>query len=151
MSSDAVARVGDAARLHDIGKLGIPDAILSKPGPLDADEWEFMRRHTLIGQRIVAAAPGLRPVAGLVRSSHERFDGGGYPDGLAGDEIPLGARIIAVCDAFDAMTSERSYQGARSAAEAIAELERCAGAQFDPDVVRAFAAVLTTRAVRLAV
>jgi two-component system cell cycle response regulator len=145
MSSEAIARVRDAARLHDIGKLGIPDAILNKPGPLSEAEWAFMRRHTLIGERIVAAAPTLRPVAGLVRASHERYDGGGYPDGLAREEIPLGARIIAVCDAFHAMTSDRSYQSARSAVEAMVELERCAGTQFDPAIVQAFSVVLTTR------
>ncbi|HEX7299244.1 MAG TPA: diguanylate cyclase [Solirubrobacteraceae bacterium] len=150
MPADAVARVGDAARLHDIGKLGIPDAILSKPGPLDDAEWEFMRRHTLIGERIIGAAPMLRPVARLVRSTHERYDGGGYPDGLAGEDIPLGARIIAVCDAFHAMTAERSYREARSADEAVAELERCAGGQFDPAVVRACALTLEMRARRLA-
>ena len=94
--------------------MAIPDAILHKPGPLDAQEWAFMRRHTLIGERILSAAPALVPVAKLVRSSHERFDGGGYPDGLAGDEIPLGSRIVAVCDAYDAMTSDRSYRRAMS-------------------------------------
>ena len=95
-----------AAELHDIGKIAIPDSVLNKPGPLDATEWELMRSHTLIGERILGAAPALRPVAKLVRSTHERWDGGGYPDGLAGEEIPLGARIIFICDAFDVMTSD---------------------------------------------
>ncbi len=97
-----------------------------------------MRRHTLIGERIVAAAPALAPLAHLVRSSHEAWDGGGYPDGLAGEAIPLGARVVAVCDAFDAMTSERSFRPARPARAALAELRRCAGTQFDPAVVTAF-------------
>jgi HD-GYP domain-containing protein (c-di-GMP phosphodiesterase class II) len=97
-----------------------------------------MRRHTVIGERIVAAAPALGRVAQLVRASHERYGGGGYPDGLAGEEIPLGARIVAVCDAFDAMTTDRPYREAMPAAAAIAELHRCAGEQFDPRVVQAF-------------
>ena len=138
---DQLAPMHHAAELHDIGKVGIPDAILSKPGPLDADEWAFMRRHTIIGERIVAGAPALAQVGRLVRSSHERWDGAGYPDELAGEEIPLGSRIIAVCDAFDAMLSERPYQSARSASAALAELRACSGSQFDPIVVEAFGAV----------
>ena len=130
-----------AAELHDVGKTAIPDAILNKPGPLDDDEWEFMRRHTVIGERIILAAPSLAPTAELVRSSHERFDGTGYPDALRGEEIPLGASIIAVCDAFDAMVSERPYRDAMSPADALVELRRCAGTQFDPGVVEAFCAV----------
>jgi diguanylate cyclase (GGDEF)-like protein len=127
-----------AAELHDVGKLAIPDAILSKPGPLDEQEWEFMRQHTIVGERIVASATSLSDVAPIVRSSHERWDGGGYPDGLAGEAIPLGARIIAVCDAFDAMTTTRPYRKAMSEADAVAELRRCAGQQFDSRVVAAF-------------
>ncbi len=132
---DVLAR---AAELHDVGKIAIPDAILTKPGPLNEEEWGFMSRHTILGERILAAAAALRPVARLVRSSHERFDGAGYPDGLRGEGIPLGARVIFVCDAFDAMTSDRSYSGAIPSAEAIAELRACAGTQFDPEVVEAF-------------
>ena len=94
-----------AAELHDVGKIAIPDEILRNPGSLDRTEWELMRRHTLIGERILDTAPALRPVAKIVRASHEWWDGSGYPDGSAGEEIPLGARIIFVCDAFDAMTS----------------------------------------------
>jgi HD-GYP domain-containing protein (c-di-GMP phosphodiesterase class II) len=101
-----------------------------------------MRRHPLIGERILLAAPALRPVARLVRSSHERWDGGGYPDGLRGGDIPLGARVVAVCDAFDAMTTERPYRERVSEAEALAELRRCAGSQFDPVVVAAFCRVI---------
>ena len=104
MGPEGLDEVARAAELHDVGKIAVPDAILDKPGPLDPVEWSFMRRHPLIGERILLAAPALRPVARLVRSSHERWDGGGYPDGLTGDEIPLGARVVAVCDAFDAMT-----------------------------------------------
>ncbi|MFZ0042850.1 MAG: diguanylate cyclase [Solirubrobacteraceae bacterium] len=126
-----------AAELHDIGKLAIPDEILNKPGPLDESEWEFIRQHPVIGERILGAAPALAPVAKLVRASHERWDGHGYPDGLAGQEIPLGARIVAVCDAYDAMVSERCYQRARSHEEAMAELRRNAGTQFDPAVIDA--------------
>jgi HD-GYP domain-containing protein (c-di-GMP phosphodiesterase class II) len=131
-----------AAELHDVGKVAIPEAILLKPGPLDEPEWEFMRTHTIIGERIVAAAPALAQVARLVRSSHERWDGRGYPDGLAGEDIPLGARIIAACDAFDAMVTDRPYCAARNFEEAIAELQRCSGTQFDPAVVTAFIDVL---------
>jgi two-component system cell cycle response regulator len=126
-----------AAELHDIGKLAVPDEILNKPGPLDQTEWEFIKQHPIIGQRILNAAPALTPVATLVRASHERWDGGGYPDGLAGQDIPLGAQIVAVCDAYDAMTSDRCYQRARSRQEALAELRRNAGTQFDPAVVDA--------------
>ena len=111
-----------AAALHDVGKVAIPDAILDKPGPLDEAEWEFMRTHTLIGERILAEAPALAEAAKIVRSSHERYDGDGYPDGLAGDEIPLAARIIAVCDSFDAMTSDRPYRTAMSTEGALSEL-----------------------------
>jgi two-component system cell cycle response regulator len=129
-----------AAHLHDVGKTAIPDEILSKPGPLSEKEWEFMRRHTIIGERILAAAPALGPVAALVRSSHERWDGGGYPDGLTGEDIPLGSRVIAACDAFEAMVAERPYAAPLSDEEALAELERSSGTQFDPAVVQAFIA-----------
>ena len=134
-----------AAALHDVGKAAIPDDILLKPGALTPDEWAFMRRHTLIGERILGAAPSLSIAAKLVRSSHERMDGQGYPDGLAGEEIPLGSRIISVCDAFDAMTSERPYRSAMSAESAVAELRRCAGSHFDPMVVETFCTVLAER------
>ncbi len=128
-----------AAELHDVGKVAIPDSILHKNAPLDADERRFMRKHTLIGERIIAAASALRPVGSVVRSSHERWDGAGYPDGLAAAAIPLAARIICACDAFDAMTTDRAYRAAVSDEEALAELARHAGTQFDARVV----AVLT--------
>jgi diguanylate cyclase (GGDEF)-like protein/putative nucleotidyltransferase with HDIG domain len=135
---DVMAR---AAELHDIGKMAVPDRILEKPGPLDKPELDFIRGHTLVGERILSAAPALRPVARLVRSSHERWDGTGYPDGLAGEAIPLGARVIAVCDAFHAMTSERVYQPPMPVADALVELRRFAGTQFDPRVVSVFIAL----------
>ena len=138
LSRAEVEQVRHAADLHDVGKVAIPDAILDKPGPLDADEWAFMCRHTIIGERIVAAAPALREVATLVRASHERHDGQGYPDGLAGEDVPLGARIVAVCDSFDAMVADRPYRAALPHDVALHELERCAGTQFDPAVVAAF-------------
>jgi len=142
MGPEGLDEVARAAELHDVGKIAVPDAILDKPGALDPVEWSFMRRHPLIGERILLAAPALRPVARLVRSSHERWDGGGYPDGLSGSEIPLGARVVAVCDAFDAMTTERPYRTSVSEADAIMELRRCAGTQFDPMVVAAFCRVI---------
>jgi diguanylate cyclase (GGDEF)-like protein len=138
MTAEQLDEMTRAAELHDIGKAAIPDAILNKPGPLDADEWLFMRRHTIIGERILAEAPALVPVAALVRASHERWDGGGYPDGLAGDQIPLGARVIMICDAFSAMTNQRAYSEALSPQAALDELRRGAGTQFDPLVVDAF-------------
>jgi diguanylate cyclase (GGDEF)-like protein len=134
---DELAR---AAELHDVGKMAIPDEILNKPGPLDDTELGFIRQHTIVGERVLAAAPALAPVAKLVRSSHENWDGSGYPDGLAGEDIPLGARIIAVCDAFHAMTSERPYQAAVTAEDSVAELRRCAGTHLDPTVVDAICA-----------
>jgi two-component system, cell cycle response regulator len=142
MGPEGLDEVARAAELHDVGKIAVPDAILDKPGALDPVEWSFMRRHPLIGERILLAAPALRPVARLVRSSHERFDGSGYPDGLRGDEIPLGARVVSVCDAFDAMTTERPYREPVTEADAIQELRLCAGTQFDPMVVEAFCRVI---------
>ncbi len=125
-----------AARLHDVGKVAIPDSILAKAGPLDADELAFLHRHTLIGARILRAAPALASVAGIVRASHERWDGQGYPDGLVGTAIPLAARIIFACDALEAMTSsDRAYRAPVSRELAVEELRRCAGSQFDPRVV----------------
>ena len=134
-----------AAQLHDIGKVAIPDAILQAPRALTETEWQFMRRHTIIGARIIATTPELDGVAKIVRSSHERYDGRGYPDGLAGEDIPLGARIVSICDAYDAMVTTRAYRSARPPAEALAELEACAGGQFDPRVVAAFIAVHARR------
>jgi two-component system cell cycle response regulator len=142
LDRDQLDEVLRAAELHDVGKLAVPDEILHKPGPLSDSEWRFMRQHSIIGERILNADPALRPVARLVRASHERWDGGGYPDGLAGAAIPLGARIIAACDAYDAITSERCYQAARSQADAILELQHNAGSQFDPAVIEALCRLL---------
>ncbi len=145
LSEPHVKRIKVAAALHDVGKVALPETLLSKPGPLDAEEWEFIRRHTEIGERIINAAPSIASAAPLVRSSHERYDGGGYPDHLAGDAIPIGSSIIAVCDAFDAMTSARPYSDEISVREALAELRRCSGSQFHPEIVRAFCAVIETQ------
>ena len=125
VEGEALVHLRHAASLHDIGKVAIPDAIITKAGPLIEDEWPFIRRHTLIGERILSAAPALGAAARLVRSSHEAWDGSGYPDGLAGDEIPLGARIIAVCDSFDAMISDRPYASPKTTAR---RWPSCAGA-----------------------
>jgi diguanylate cyclase (GGDEF)-like protein len=142
LTGEELDEVARAAELHDVGKVGIPDTILNKPGPLDATEWEFMRQHTILGERILNAAPALRPVARLVRSSHERWDGAGYPDQLAGEDIPLGARIVAVCDAYEAMTADRAYRKALLPQAARQELSANAGTQFDPAVVAAFLAAV---------
>jgi diguanylate cyclase (GGDEF)-like protein len=133
-----VERIRLAAQLHDIGKTAIPVAILDKPGVLEEADWEFMRRHPAIGARIVSAAPALANTAPLIHSSHERMDGTGYPDGLEGAAIPLGSRIIAVCDAFEAMTSDRVYRRGITVDAALEELKRHAGTQFDAAIVEAF-------------
>ena len=125
-------RSARAAELHDIGKIAIPDAILDKPGPLDDEEWAFMRQHTVLGERILASAPALRPVARIVRSSHERFDGGGYPDGLAGETIPLGVADHLRLRRLPRDDLAAPLLGRRRPREALAELRRCAGTQFDP-------------------
>jgi two-component system, cell cycle response regulator len=133
-----------ASELHDVGKIAIPDAILNKPTPLDGEEWEFMRQHTILGERIVSAAPSLASVGRLIRASHERWDGDGYPDGVGGEQIPLAARIIFACDAYDAITAERPYSPARGPETALEELRRHAGSQFDPEVVASLDRVLRT-------
>jgi HD-GYP domain-containing protein (c-di-GMP phosphodiesterase class II) len=138
------------ARLHDIGKLGIPPWVLEKPGPLSEFERGLMREHSVIGQNMLERRPELLPLGPLIRATHERWDGTGYPDGLPGPAIPLPARIVAVCDAFDAMTKPRAYSGSRSIDAALRELDRCAGTQFDPGVVTSFRGLFETRFDRVA-
>jgi putative nucleotidyltransferase with HDIG domain len=131
------------ALLHDVGKVAIPNEIINKPGPLDDEEWAIMKTHTIEGQRMLERVGGMLARVGLVvRASHERFDGGGYPDGLAGDAIPLASRIVSACDAYNAMTTDRSYRKALTAGVAIAELRANSGTQFDPQVVDALCAVV---------
>jgi diguanylate cyclase (GGDEF)-like protein len=146
LDEEIVALIMKAGDLHDVGKLGIPDEIITRPGPLNDAEWEFMRQHTIMGEQIIAAAgPSLERIGPLVRASHERWDGKGYPDGLSGEEIPLGARIIAICDSFRAMLDNRVYKPALSLEQALAELRRCAGTQFDPQLVEVFCRIVGER------
>ncbi len=142
LSPSQVEDIRAAALLHDIGKVGIPDAILNKPGPLTPDERSVMAEHPVIGERILRGIGGFAPVADIVRHEHESFDGSGYPDGLAGEQIPIGSRIILACDAYHAMTSDRPYRARMSHADAFRELRRCAGGQFDPRVTEALVARL---------
>jgi diguanylate cyclase (GGDEF)-like protein len=147
LDDEIVGLIIKAGDLHDVGKLGIPDEILTKPGSLSDDEWTFMKQHTVMGEQIIAAAgPSLERIGPLVRASHERWDGNGYPDGLAGEEIPLGARIITICDSFRAMLDERVYKRAMTLQDALAELRRCAGTQFDPQLVEVFCRLVSERA-----
>jgi HD-GYP domain-containing protein (c-di-GMP phosphodiesterase class II) len=132
------------ALLHDIGKIAVPDEIINKPGPLDDEEWAIMKTHTVEGERMLAQVGGLLADVGLVvRASHERWDGGGYPDGLAGEAIPIPARIVSACDAFNAMTTDRSYRKSLGLEVALSELHKNAGTQFDPAVVEALVAVVS--------
>jgi two-component system cell cycle response regulator len=144
LSLEDVEDATRAAQLHDVGKVAIPDSILEKPESLDEAEWAFVRSHTIVGARILGAAPALTTVAKIVRASHEHFDGEGYPDRLAGEEIPLGARIVSVCDAYHSMRSKRPYGRPMSQEEALEELRRCAGQQFDPAVVAAFCGLIAS-------
>jgi len=150
LAPDELDQLERTAQLHDIGKLAVPDTILRKPGPLTPDEEVFIRQHTVVGERILSAAPVLQQVASLVRSTHEHWDGTGYPDGIAGEQIPLSSRIVSVCDAYTAMREKRAYREATSEAEAVAELRRCAGRQFDPLVVAALVAVVADRQIAAA-
>ena len=137
-----VLLITQVAALHDIGKIGVPTSVLRKRGPLDPEELDLIRQHPVIGERILGQIPELTRVARAVRHEHERWDGTGYPDGLAGEEIPLASRIVLACDAWHAMTSDRPYRRAMSRPRAIAELRRCAGTQFDPSVIDALLSVL---------
>ena len=143
---DQVETIADVALLHDIGKIGIPNEVLHEPGKLNDAQWEIMKQHPVIGERIVARIPGLESVAQAIRHEHERWDGRGYPDGLKGDSIPLASRIVLVCDAFHAMTSDRPYREAMPIEDARAELVRHAGTQFDPVVVGALLSSLDMQA-----
>jgi two-component system, cell cycle response regulator len=137
-AEDQRVALTQAAHLHDIGKLALPESLLRSPQTLTDEEWKLVRRHTIVGEQILIAAGLNGRVTDFVRSSHERFDGAGYPDGLAGEEIPLGARIIAPCDAYDAMTSPRPYRRSPKPSEsAVLELMRSSGTQFDPAIVEA--------------
>ncbi len=142
IAGEALDEITRAAQLHDVGKVGIPDAVLNKCSRLTDPEWELIHGHPILGERILQGAPALRAVARLVRASHEHWDGSGYPDGLRGNDIPLGARIISVCDAYEAMTTQRSYRASVSHGSACRELLRCSGSQFDPAVVDAVLAAI---------
>jgi HD-GYP domain-containing protein (c-di-GMP phosphodiesterase class II) len=142
LPADRVERIQAAGVLHDLGKLGIADAILFKPGPLDDGEWKEMKRHPEVGARILEHA-GMHDIAAWVRAHHERVDGRGYPAGLTGEKISLEARILAVADAYEAMTADRPYRAGMPMEAACAELWACAGSQFDPDVVEAFIRALS--------
>jgi HD-GYP domain-containing protein (c-di-GMP phosphodiesterase class II) len=145
MSADLVERVGSGALLHDVGKLAVPSEILHKPGSLSEEEWTLMAEHPLIGERILRRTPELAGLAPIVRHEHEHWDGSGYPDGLAGQRIPLASRIILACDAYHAMITPRPYRPGLSRDEAIAELEANAGTQFDPSVIEALLDLLGVR------
>jgi len=143
LDREQLREVEFGALLHDVGKVAIPKEIINKPGPLDDAEWALMRTHTIAGQRLLDQVGGaMREVGAVVRASHERWDGGGYPDGLIGAQIPLAARIICACDAFNAMTTTRSYRAAMAPEAAAGELVRCSGTQFDPTVVEAVVATV---------
>jgi diguanylate cyclase (GGDEF)-like protein len=142
LGHDEILEVRLAGWLHDVGKIGISDAILTKPGKLTDDEWQMMRTHPVVGDELLRNFPELSLACAGVRHHHERYAGGGYPDGIAGEQIPLAARIVAAVDAYSAMTSDRPYQDARSQDEALDELRRCAGTHFDPSVVDALIEVV---------
>jgi len=142
LSPAEIVEIETVAMLHDVGKIGTPNDILLKPGPLTEEEWIVMREHPVVGQRILNTVPGLERVARAVRHEHERWDGSGYPDGLAGEAIPLASRIVLVCDAFHAMTSDRSYRASMPLSDAVEELKHGAGTQFDPAVVTGLLAVI---------
>jgi HD-GYP domain-containing protein (c-di-GMP phosphodiesterase class II) len=138
---DELATIYRGALMHDVGKIGVPDGVLLKPGRLTEDEWKLMRKHPALGYRILAQVPYLRPTARIVLAHHERWDGGGYPRGTRGEDIPLGARIFAICDTYDAILSDRPYRAGQSPDVALQEILRCAGSQFDPKLVEAFEAL----------
>jgi putative two-component system response regulator len=134
----AIEEIRLGAMLHDVGKVGILELILNKSGPLNPEEWETMKRHAAYGAKLLEPLRGTERVRNIIAHHHEFFDGSGYPDGLAGEQIPLGARIVAIADAYDTITSDRAYNKARTPDEAFLELDRCSGAQFDPELVPIF-------------
>jgi putative nucleotidyltransferase with HDIG domain len=142
LGEEEIERIRLGGMLHDLGKVGVPEIILNKSGPLNPDEWETMKEHVQFGYKLLESLQPLAEVRAMVLHHHEMFDGSGYPEGRAGEDIPLGARVIAIADAYDTITSDRTYKKARSAQAALAEIERCAGAQFDPDLVRIFVAAM---------
>ena len=142
LSREEQEKIKLAARLHDIGKISIPDGILNKPAPLTEEEYAEIKKHAALGAGILSNIESLKEVSKIIRHHHEWYNGEGYPDGLTGEEIPLGSRIISVADAYQAMTSDRPYRKAFSKEKAIAELERGAGSQFDPKIVRIFIGIL---------
>jgi response regulator RpfG family c-di-GMP phosphodiesterase len=142
LSEEETTDITQVALLHDIGKIGVPDAVLRKPGPLDATEWELMKQHTIIGHRIASSIDGIAHLAPAIRAEHENWDGSGYPDGLAGEGIPLASRIVLACDAFHAMTSDRPYRRSLSTDEALEQIAKGAGSQFDPKVAAALLEVV---------
>jgi putative nucleotidyltransferase with HDIG domain len=144
LDADLKRKVEFGALLHDVGKIAVPKEIINKPGKLDEREWAIIKTHTIEGQRMLEKIGGfMREIGGIVRASHERWDGGGYPDGLSGEDIPIEARIVSTCDAYSAMTTTRSYRKAMPLADALAELEQCAGSHFDPTVVDALLRVVS--------
>jgi diguanylate cyclase (GGDEF)-like protein len=143
LAGDELDHLEMAASLRDVGMMSVPDAVVHHPGRLTDEDWRFVQLHTLVGERLLRSNFGMNGVAGVVRHSHERWDGGGYPDGLAGEHIPLASRIVFVCSAFQDMTTQRAHRPALTAQQAIAELQRCAGTQFDPAVVAAFVGVFS--------
>ncbi|HZD73892.1 MAG TPA: HD-GYP domain-containing protein [Actinomycetota bacterium] len=144
LASDHCLRYGFL--LHDVGKVGVPEAILNKPGPLDEEEWLIMRMHPEMGVQMVSGIKSLGPAVEVIRSHHERWDGGGYPSGLVGEQIPLSARIFSVCDAFDAMTSDRPYRAALPFEQAVDQIMAGAGTQFDPAMAEAFISITNLEA-----
>lgn len=142
LSPPEISIIERAALLHDIGKISVARSVLIKPGHLTAKEYDQVKQHSIVGERVANRIRGLAPLAPLIRSHHERYDGYGYPDGLRAKNIPIGGRIIAVADAFDAMTTVRPYRSARSIKASVDELLVCSGTQFDPQVVKAFLASL---------
>jgi len=150
LSRRKLERLRIAALLHDIGKIGLSDSIIKKPGPMDEKEWEMMRKHPRLGATIISHTPELADCAPSIWHHHEWQDGSGYPDGLKGEDIPLEARIIAIADAYDTMTTPRAYRETLSLKEALEELRRCANTQFDPQLVETFARVVNSGVVSTA-